>query len=59
VIATDRAALTTTGRAADALLDAQGKIQQLHEYLDMEGLKKQFQPAPRRRSGADMKPRRP
>jgi ketosteroid isomerase-like protein len=28
-------------------LDAQGKIKQLHEYLDMEGLKKQFQPSPK------------
>jgi beta-xylosidase len=27
-------------------INAQGKISQLHEYLDMEGLKKQFQPSP-------------
>jgi hypothetical protein len=27
-------------------LNAQGKIQQLHEYLDMEGLKKQFSSTP-------------
>jgi SnoaL-like domain len=27
-------------------INAQGKIQQLHEYLDMEGLKKQFRPSP-------------
>jgi SnoaL-like domain len=29
-------------------INAQGKIVQLHEYLDMEGLKKQFQPSPTR-----------
>ena len=27
-------------------INAQGKIVQLHEYLDMEGLKKQFLPSP-------------
>jgi len=27
-------------------LNTQGKIRQLHEYLDMEGLKKQLQPPP-------------
>jgi hypothetical protein len=27
-------------------LNAQGKIQQLHEYLDMEGLKKQLSSTP-------------
>jgi hypothetical protein len=27
-------------------INAQGKISQLHEYLDMEGLKKRFQPSP-------------
>jgi hypothetical protein len=28
-------------------INAQGKISQLHEYLDMDGLKKQFQPSPK------------